>query len=131
LDALIPDVVEPKPHPIRAFAPPVPTPDAVPATVVVEPEMDRPANGTSSAPITADAAQKSRRVRSTFHVSAELLSALRDATVHLSGPPLRLTLSDVVESAFRREIERLAREYNNGDPFPARQGELRGGRQIF
>ena len=58
-----------------------------------------------------------RKVRATFYVSAELLDELRDITVALSGPPDRLTLSDLAEGAFRREVERLKRVHMKGIEF--------------
>jgi hypothetical protein len=70
------------------------------------------------------------KVRATFHISAELLNELRDVVVSLSGPPDRLTLSDLAESALRREAERLKRLHRGGKEFAKRSQELRGGRPI-
>jgi hypothetical protein len=69
-------------------------------------------------------------VRATFYISAELMNELRDVVVSLSGPPDRLTLSDLAESAFRREAERLKRVHRGGKAFAKRSQELRGGRPI-
>jgi hypothetical protein len=71
-----------------------------------------------------------RKVRATFQISAELLDELRDVVVSLSGPPDRLTLSDLAESALRREADRLKRLYRGGKSFTKRSQELRGGRPI-
>ncbi len=71
-----------------------------------------------------------RKVRATFHLSTELLNELRDIVVALSGPPDRLTLSDLAESALRREIDRLKRLHTRGKSFAKRSQELRGGRPI-
>lgn len=76
------------------------------------------------------AAGGKRKERATFHVPVDLLNELRDAVVHLSGPPLRLNLAQVVEAALRREVDRLRLDHNGGQPFPRRDGELRGGRAI-
>jgi hypothetical protein len=69
-----------------------------------------------------------KKVRATFHISAELLDELRGVAVSLSGPPVRLTLSDLAESALRTETQRLRRLHTTGKRFPKRAQELRGGR---
>jgi hypothetical protein len=69
-------------------------------------------------------------VRATFHLPAALLEEARDTVVALSGPPTRLTLAELAETALRREIERLKQTYNGGEDFPPRDAELRGGRPI-
>ena len=71
-----------------------------------------------------------RKVRATFHVSAELLEELRDVVVALSGPPDRLTLSDLAEGALRREVHRLKQVHQRGERFAKREHQLRGGRPI-
>ena len=71
-----------------------------------------------------------RKVRATFHLPAELLEECRDAVIHLSGPPVRLTLAALAEEALGRELARLRRKYDAGKRFPKRQSELRGGRPI-
>lgn len=70
------------------------------------------------------------KVRATFHVSAELLEEARNAVVYLAGPPTRLTLADLAENALKKELERLKKAHNSGKEFPARNGELKGGRPI-
>jgi hypothetical protein len=74
--------------------------------------------------------RRGRKVRATFHISAELLDELRDVTVALSGPPDRLTLSDLAEGALRREVDRLKRVHMKGKGFIKRASELKGGRPI-
>ncbi len=70
------------------------------------------------------------KVRATFHLPVDLLEEARDAAVHLSGPPNRLTLAEFAENAFRHEIERLKKDHNGNKSFPKRQHALRGGRPI-
>ncbi|MBI2421749.1 MAG: hypothetical protein HYV27_02885 [Candidatus Hydrogenedentes bacterium] len=70
------------------------------------------------------------KVRATFHVSADILEEARNAVVYLAGPPTRLTLADLAENALKRELERLKKAHNSGKEFPARNGDLRGGRPI-
>ena len=66
------------------------------------------------------------KVRASFQLPPEVLEAVRDVTAHLSGPPLRMTMTALAERALRAEVERLEREHNQGRPFPprARQGHL-------
>lgn len=83
-----------------------------------------------SAMPTGNPRDRKRKVRATFHLPEDLLDEARDAVVQLSGPPYRLTLAEFAETAFRREVERLRQEANEGAAFPKRVGELRGGRQV-
>lgn len=69
-------------------------------------------------------------MRATFHISSELLDELRDIVVALSGPPDRLTLSDLAEGALRREVNRLKQAHKRGGQFAKRTHQLRGGRPI-
>lgn len=71
-----------------------------------------------------------RKTRATFHLPASLVEEARNATVALSGPPLRLTLAKLVEDGVRREVDRLREQHNAGEPFPTRSSELVGGRPI-
>lgn len=71
-----------------------------------------------------------RKTRATFHLPVSLVEEARNATVALSGPPVRLTLAKLVEDGVRREVERLREQHNAGEPFPARSADLVGGRPI-
>ena len=73
----------------------------------------------------------SKKVLST-QVSPDLLEALRDCVVALSGPPERLTVSAFVENAIRRELQRLRRKENAGKPFRRRKAgvRVRSGRPV-
>jgi hypothetical protein len=73
---------------------------------------------------------KSPKVRATLYLPQDLLDEARDATVHLAGYPLRLTLTKFVEQAFRAELERLKGTHNGGCDFPPRDEDLKGGRPI-
>jgi hypothetical protein len=71
--------------------------------------------------------------RATFHLPADLIDELRNAVVALSGPPYRLTMSKLAESALRRELDRLRQEQagaDTGKPFRHRAGEVTRGRPI-
>ena len=71
-----------------------------------------------------------KRVAHTFRINADVLDQCRAAVVALAGAPVRLTLSDLVESALERELERLKRKHNGGEDFPAYGGTLRAGRPV-
>jgi hypothetical protein len=72
----------------------------------------------------------SPKVRATLYLSQEILDQARNAAVHLAGYPARLTLTKLAENALRAELERLKQLYNNGQDFPRRDADLRGGRPI-
>ncbi|MBM4092027.1 MAG: hypothetical protein FJ276_21730 [Planctomycetes bacterium] len=74
--------------------------------------------------------REAAKVRATFYLSALVLDEARNAAVYLAGPPARLTLTKLVESALRAELARLRQLHNEGDEFPARNEELKGGRPI-
>ena len=70
------------------------------------------------------------KVRATFHLPADLVDECRNAVVWLAGPQERLTMARLAENALRSELERLREKHTNGEPFPERTEELRGGRPI-
>ncbi len=73
---------------------------------------------------------RSRKIRATLYLPAELLDEARNAAVYLAGYPLRLTLAKLAERALKAELQRLKEQYNEGRDFPPRTEELRGGRPI-
>ena len=70
------------------------------------------------------------KVRATIYLPADVLDEARNAAVHLAGYPARLTLTKLAENALRAELRRLKAMYNNGQDFPDRDEDLRGGRPI-
>lgn len=70
------------------------------------------------------------KVRATLYVPADLLEEARNAVVFLAGYPARLTLTRLVEAALRAELRRLKQTYHNGQDFPQRTEDLKGGRPI-
>jgi hypothetical protein len=70
------------------------------------------------------------KVRATFYIPPDVLDEARNATVHLAGSPVRLTLTKLTETALRRELARLKELYNCGEDFPPRDEDLKGGRPI-
>jgi hypothetical protein len=73
---------------------------------------------------------RTAKVRATLYLSADVLNEARNAAVFLGGYPLRLTLTRLAEEALREELRRLKELYNQGQDFPQRDEDLRGGRPI-
>jgi hypothetical protein len=76
---------------------------------------------------------RSGKVRATFHLPEDLMNEARNTVVALSGPPYRMTLAKLAESALRRELDILkaARDgRHRGKDFPQREDEVRTGRPI-
>lgn len=78
----------------------------------------------------ADHTKSQPKVRATLYLSAEVLDEARNAAVYLAGYPARLTLTSLVETAVRAELQRLKDRYLDGKDFPHRQADLKGGRPI-
>ena len=77
--------------------------------------------------------ERVHKVRTTFHLPADLVDELRNAVVALSGPPHRLTMAKLAENALRSELDRLAQQQQGrlrGRSFPQRDGDVRTGRPI-
>ena len=75
---------------------------------------------------TAEVERRREKLRYTFHLPAELVERVRDAVYWQPD----LTLAKFAEWALKDELKKLERERNEGRPFPARTGELKGGRPI-
>ena len=70
------------------------------------------------------------RTPRSFHLSRQILERARAAAYWLSrrpGDAGPTTISELVESALRQEVERLEQEHNEGTPFPAVVGRMRTG----
>ncbi|MEQ8208503.1 MAG: hypothetical protein RH917_01625 [Lacipirellulaceae bacterium] len=70
------------------------------------------------------------KVRATIYLPEDVLDEARNAAVHLAGYPARLTLTKLAENALRAELHRLKILFNDGNDFPPRAEDLRGGRPI-
>lgn len=104
---------------------PAPAPTSAPPRDVAP---DAPVDETL---VAADASVGGRRKkRETFLIPEELADAMRNAIVHLSGPPLYYTLAEFGEHAIRSYIAQLEREHNGGRPFPRRPRPVRQGRPL-
>ena len=64
-------------------------------------------------------------VRMTFHIDAELAERLRNAVY---WTPAGVTLSGTARDALWDALEEIERRYNDGEPFPERDEDLKGGR---
>ncbi|GJG89676.1 hypothetical protein tb265_48570 [Gemmatimonadetes bacterium T265] len=112
------------PEPLTTIAP-APTPTSAtprgitPDAIVDEADVD-----------TDVGAGTRRKKRETFLLPEELADAMRNAIVHLSGPPLYYTLAEFGEHAIRSYIAELEREHNSGRPFPRRPRAVRQGRPL-
>jgi hypothetical protein len=71
-----------------------------------------------------------RKVRATLYLPEDVLEEARNAAVHLAGNPVRLTLTKLAEESLRKELQRLKELYNEGNDFPVRSEDLKGGRPI-
>ena len=94
------------------------------------PTVDEPSSTSSVRQSTRTAPPQRKKVRATFHVYDDTLDQAKNAVVTLMGPPLFLTLSDLLDTAIRDKVVQLQNEHNAGLPFPQRAGNLRGGRPI-
>ena len=77
-----------------------------------------------------DVQPRNPKVRATLYLPLDVLEEARDATVHLAGYPVRMTLTKLAETALRRELQHLKEKHNEGADFPPRGEDLRGGRPI-
>jgi hypothetical protein len=60
----------------------------------------------------------------TFHVDRETAERLRNAVYWTATP---ITLSGTARDALEAAVRQLEEEYNDGEPFPDRDSELKGG----
>ena len=68
-----------------------------------------------------------KRPKLTVDLPAELLAELRAAAVSLPPREIGGSLAGLAERALRREVERLRKRWNDGEPFDAK-GPVRRGR---
>lgn len=71
-----------------------------------------------------------RKQKFNCRIPPDLADSIRDCVVALSGPPSRLTIDAFAEEAFRRELERLRRQHQAGQPFEKRPYNPRPGRPV-
>jgi hypothetical protein len=81
-------------------------------------------SGESDASQGGSQGDSSDTVRMTFHVDRETAERLRNAVYWTATP---VTLSGTARDALKAAVRQLEEEYNNGEPFPDRDEELKGG----
>ncbi len=72
--------------------------------------------------------EKVKKVRTTYHLPEQLVEGLRNAAMHLAGPPEYLSLSLLVEQGLQEKLTQLQKKHTNGKAFPERPREHTGGR---
>ncbi|MCS3937236.1 hypothetical protein GGP80_003246 [Salinibacter ruber] len=82
-------------------------------------ESDGPEGNSQS-----DSSGGSDTVRMTFHVDRETAERLRNAVYWTATP---ITLSGTARDALQAAVRQLEEEHNDGEPFPDRDAELKGG----
>src|SRR4051794_40118220 len=100
--------------------------DVPPAGLDVPPAgVDVPPAGVDVPSPAGEGIDPDEKAPRSFHLSRQVLERARAAAQYLSGLPDAegpTTISELVERALRRELERLEREHNGGLPFPAVRG---------
>lgn len=81
-------------------------------------------SGESDASQGGSQGDSSDTVRMTFHVDQETAERLRNAVYWTATP---VTLSGTARDALRAAANQLEEEHNDGEPFPDRDEELKGG----
>ena len=89
-----------------------------------EGEADREDTEADSGESDGSQGDSSDTVRMTFHVGRETAERLRNAVYWTATP---VTLSGTARDALRAAVRQLEEEYNDGEPFPDRDEELKGG----
>ncbi len=72
----------------------------------------------------SDSSGGSDTVRMTFHVDRETAERLRNAVYWTATP---ITLSGTARDALKAAVRQLEEQYNDGEPFPERDKDLKGG----
>ena len=92
----------------------------------IPPEPSEPGGSTAPSNEASKSAPSARteKERLTVHIPVDLIDRVKNAVYWTPG----LTLARLAETALGKEIEEL--EKKNGEPFPPRREELRGGRPL-
>lgn len=112
--------IKPKPHRLAEPKPPqsAPEPKAKGRAKPTERSRAEPAAGVVG------------KQKLNCRIPFELADSIRDCVVALSGPPHGLTVDAFAEEAFRRELDRLRRSHNDGEPFAKRPYDPKPGRRV-
>ena len=110
---LVPEVEEVRTPPAMEAPPAVPSPTP-----------------TSKAPL-ADALESDEKKAVTFGLRTSLKKRAETAVLRTAGyEGGYASMTALVDGALERELERLAVEFNNGEPFPRNVGGFRQGRPL-
>lgn len=90
-----------------------------------EPAPDRQRERTAAQPAERPSGG---RARITVQVDQELAEQVRDAVMWLHKVDVHTTISAIAEAGLRHELQRLADESRDGEPFPPRSGPVPIGR---
>lgn len=123
---------------VPPLTPEPPAPAAVPAPVAAatapapaQPQPQPAASTTQQAPVTSQRTDPSLKIPTTVQVQLSLKKQAETAvktTGHLPGG--HKSWAQFVNAAVARELQRLADEFNDGEPFPENAGEFRNGRPL-
>lgn len=97
--------------------------DAADTSEGSEPAPDTRQSGASESP--PESSKGGGTTRMTFHIDEALADRLRDAVY---WTPAGVTLSGTARDALRAAVEMIEEHYNDGERFPPRDEDLRGGR---
>jgi hypothetical protein len=118
--ALVPEVEELRTSPVEE-----PKQTATPAAPVP------PAAAPVEAAAVAELVESDERKAVTFGLRVSLKKRAETAVLRTAGYQGGYTsMAALVEGALERELERLALEFNNGEPFPRNTGGFRQGRPL-
>ena len=84
----------------------------------------------ADAPQAAAPAPVARTAKITAALDATLVTELRAAVAQLGGAPTQLTVTAVIDAGVRRELERLRKAHNGGEPFTDTGHRPRRGRPL-
>lgn len=116
---------------------PAPEPAAAPAAAVAKPAapVKKPrATATRSKPVrsvTPEVPVDDAKIARTFLMPRTLVKTAETAVLRTGGLPGGYkSMAALVNGALARELERLAGEFNDGEPFPPNGAEFRVGRPL-
>ena len=83
------------------------------------------------APVTATPVDTTGKAQWTNYIDKGIREDARNAVAALAATPgAPASLAELVENGIEREVHRLEKEFNKGQPFPTRTREIRRGRRV-
>ena len=118
--ALVPEVEELRTSPVEEQAQPI-----------AEPAPSSPATAPATAALAVEPIESVEKKAVTFALRTSLKKRAETAVLRTAGYEGGYkSMAALVEGALERELERLAVEFNNGEPFPENVGGFRQGRPL-